>query len=441
MEYLVQLCTPGALHNARDRPKPKCYPKTRVAVRKMLMEWVTGVIDQDALLLWLHGAAGAGKSAISQTLAEEDSQQNLLATFFFSRTDVGRNTVASLVPTLSLQLALAIPETRPLINKAVEQNPLLFSQLLQMQIEQLITHPLSQFANKHPDIIFPRLIIIDGLDECSGQDTQTEIAQAFASACHKVQHLSLRVFFSSRPDEHLKAVFNSNHSIVKNLALDHTFNPDADIELFLRSTLSELKKTHRTKAQIGPSWPEAESLKTLVKKSSGQFIYAATVVKYVSSILHFPTERLDVILGIKPSTDRPFAELDALYKHILSSVADSEIMKQIMGVLFLINSVEFVTLPQSLPTAMTRTAQGLASLLFLSLGDADNCVINLSSILGVSETSDSKGTEEITVLHVSLGDFLLDKERSDSYHVDKSTFFTKFVSHCLRHIKEYTGQS
>ena len=51
---------------------------------------------------------------------------------------------------------------------------------------------------------------------------------------------------------------------------------------------------------LDDSWPSVDILEELVKKSSGQFIYASTVVKYVTSIRHQPVDRLNIVLGVRP---------------------------------------------------------------------------------------------------------------------------------------------
>ena len=77
----------GAAHNSLERQRldaPKCHPNTRVAIIKRLLSWIKGEIDLDALILWLYGAARAGKSAIAQALAEIcEKDRFLLAIFFF----------------------------------------------------------------------------------------------------------------------------------------------------------------------------------------------------------------------------------------------------------------------------------------------------------------------------------------------------------------------
>jgi hypothetical protein len=115
-------------------------------------------------------------------------------------------------------------------------------------------------------------------------------------------HLPLLILVASRPERHLTHSFTTG-SLPKfhtTLALDDTYKPDDDIRLFLTDNFRQVKDTHPMSGYLDHSWPSIDVLEGLVKKSSGQFIYASTVVKYVSSIRHQPADRLNVILGIRP---------------------------------------------------------------------------------------------------------------------------------------------
>ena len=70
----------------------------------------------------------------------------------------------------------------------------------------------------------------------------------------------------------------------------------------------------------------------LVCQSSGQFIYAATVVRFLESNRHQPTAGLKMVLGISPSGNaNPCAELDPLYNHILSSVDNMQLASRVLS--------------------------------------------------------------------------------------------------------------
>ena len=170
MELLQAATAPGAFHNSLERfDPPKCHPHTREAVRKKILEWITKKIDTDALVLWLHGAAGAGKSAIAQTIAEIcDELKLILACFFFSRSAPLRCTSKHLFASIAYQMVQAIPAIRGFVESAVERNPLIFQQSLEHQYLTLIVDSLLSLLTTgiNQQLLLPSHIIIDGLDEC-----------------------------------------------------------------------------------------------------------------------------------------------------------------------------------------------------------------------------------------------------------------------------------
>jgi ATP-dependent Lon protease len=88
MDLLTNSIAPGAFHDSR------------VAVLEHIMSW-TMDFQQICFFMWLYGPAGTGKSAIVQSIAELYHKADLLAaSFFFSRTAVGRNDGSRLIPTL-----------------------------------------------------------------------------------------------------------------------------------------------------------------------------------------------------------------------------------------------------------------------------------------------------------------------------------------------------
>ncbi|PPQ93151.1 hypothetical protein CVT25_010775, partial [Psilocybe cyanescens] len=119
LESLQKHVAHGAFHDSSERfDPPKCHPDTRAAIIKRIMDWISGLNEdtREALIMWLYGAAGAGKSAIAQTIAEIlDSQHFVLASFFFWRSDPQRGMAKLLVTTLAYQLAVKLP-LRPVMD-------------------------------------------------------------------------------------------------------------------------------------------------------------------------------------------------------------------------------------------------------------------------------------------------------------------------------------
>ena len=214
MELLLKASSPGAFHNSRERfDLPKCSPNTRVAVIAKIMDWIIGKVGWDRFIMWLYGPAGAGKSAIAQTIAEMCyAFGSLLASFFFSRSDPKRNNDTSLAATLAYQIALKIPQSRKLIERVVENDPAIFQQTFQAQFNALILEPpmhLSKTAILR-DIQVPYLIIIDGLDECNGPNVQRHILDTISDSealSRSQSSVRLIFLFSSRPEWDINLAF------------------------------------------------------------------------------------------------------------------------------------------------------------------------------------------------------------------------------------------
>jgi len=397
-----------------------------------LMRWIQDLADLKGIL-WLYGPAGAGKSAIAQTIAEMCAQLDLLiASFFFSRTAPSRNHEAHLIASIAYQLALSIPETRPYIESAIQFDPSIFDKSMQTQMETLVILPLEKARSTVARVVadgWPRLIIIDGLDECNGQQVQRSIVHVLCSVLLS-RRVPLILLVASRAEPHICSVFNapeicrSSHHIV----LDDSYHPDADIKEFLLSRFLEVKKCHPLKFYIPDSWPSAKVVDLLVRKSSGQFIYASTVMKYVGSPTHRPTKRLDVILGLTSvPDDMPYKQLDALYTHIFSSVI------HIAGALRILGSMLFVG---SAVSYLTPTF--LENLLCLDEGDVHLYLSDLHSILYVPTPQLNMDDDEIRILHASLGDFLIDKLRSGDYYVDEGKVHADIARCCLHSISMHS---
>jgi hypothetical protein len=396
------------------------------------MDWILGlgVDDQNAVILWMYGPAGAGKSAIAHDIARRcDLEKFLLASFFFSRSDPTRSNAKSLIATIAYQIAINVPGTRVKIAATIEQDPLILTRSLEAQVTYLIVEPLleSLEAGYFNAPTSRRLLIIDGLDECDTPDVQCSILEVIPLLFYEY-HLPLLIIIASRPESHITHSFTTGSlpEFHTTLALDDTYKPDADILRFLTDKFREVKDTHRMRSYLDPSWPSVDVLDGLVKKSSGQFIYASTVVKYVSSIRHQPADRLNVVLGIRSPRhvrEMPFGELDALYMHIFTAVEDIETVLLILG---------FYLLPQT-DFHHSMDIGDLEHLFLLSRGDIKMLLGDLSSLVVVSDFVPC-----IHFLHASLGDFLLDPARSKEFHINLSNIHTVCMHRCFHHNKQCT---
>ncbi|KDR77579.1 hypothetical protein GALMADRAFT_407997 [Galerina marginata CBS 339.88] len=241
----------GALHNSGEvSDQPKCHPGTRIAILEHLKAWATA-LKYIYPIIWLHGPAGSGKSAILRTIAQFLFEQNLLlASFFFFRSATGRNSSDNFIATIAFQLALSVPPTRPYIEAAIERNGLIFSLSLWDQAQALIVSPLLAWCAENPTDDFrrelPRVIIVDGLDECRNSNKQCEILQVLSRILKSIP-IPLAILLASRPEHHIRSEFdlgNLNRASSR-LALDDSYKPDADISKYLIDKFTEIERHHQ----------------------------------------------------------------------------------------------------------------------------------------------------------------------------------------------------
>jgi len=439
-----------AMHTSPEAfERPRCHEKTRVAILQHLRDWVNGVVQLYAKMLWLYGDAGAGKSTIAQTLAEQLNGKQLIASFFFSRNDGSRASHTSLVATIVYQAALAIPGLRILVDEAVMLNPQIFDQNLAAQLKHLLVEPLNTLL-KAPAPSFdtvPSLIIIDGLDECSNPQMQSRILEAFSDALRSCQY-PLKLLVASRPENNISLIVGSPKiaNFATQLALDHKYFPDHDIRVFLQDKFKAIQTTHRLKSFIPTSWPGQSVSEELVHKSSGQFVYASTVVKYIASPDHNPVDRLRIVQGLEQNIsdrDLPFANLDVLYRHMLSKILeeDLDMVLKIISISACKPLYGKANLGYIVRVADEfRDTNVIRSLLNLRGGDVERYLGGLTLIIHFKKYGEpfrDRSGVQVQISHASFTDFLGDKRRSLQYCIGTQGQINALaVQLCLGHLQQ-----
>ena len=189
----------GATHDPQERdPAPRRLPGTRKEVLEKIEKWVKAG-SKGKSIIWLHGPAGAGKSAIAQTVAETCAERDEpAASFFFARTVATRNTLKHLFPTIAVQIAFSAPEKRRRLDKILKDDPCIAERAIGSV--NLVASLFQQDSALASSSRF--LVVIDGLDECQGHDDQ---CRALEQVSHMIntQHLPLRFLIVSRPETHL----------------------------------------------------------------------------------------------------------------------------------------------------------------------------------------------------------------------------------------------
>ncbi|KAF7372845.1 NACHT domain-containing protein [Mycena sanguinolenta] len=310
--------------------------------------------------------------------------------FVFKRGHATRGNAKTLFATIAYQLALAVPWLRASIFKVVENDPSVVVRSIATQMQMLISDPCRAEARR--DAV---TILIDGLDECEGHDTQEEILRAiWNSSCA----IPLRFIVASRPEPHITEVFESSFysGRYRPVNVEQSFR---DVRKYLQDEFTRIRLQHRTMVNIPSPWPSLDVLEDLVEKSSGHFIYAATIIKFIDDKNYRPTQRLTVVQdGNSAGSASPFGGLDQLYMTILDS---SPRQAELIPILCVI-----VNLGLDL--------RQVEQLFELEAGEVRLLLRGLHSVVHVP----SEDYHRIFSHHASFVDFLKNRSRSHRFWVD-----------------------
>ncbi|KAF9539090.1 hypothetical protein CPC08DRAFT_731161 [Agrocybe pediades] len=394
---------------------------THDSIDVSIIDWAKGVADEEInqkSIIWLNGGAGAGKSAIARSVAERCVEQGLLlGSFFFAAGDATRNHVGGLVATLCYQMCKVLPGFRDMVSPLIANDPLIFKSSFGTQFTTLIINPLSSIisASHFRTTNTPRLIIIDGLDECSETMDQKNLLVALQEATRSTT--LIRFLVCSRPENHINAAFGlpCTADIFFKIFLDVDYDADEDIRLYLKDKFKEIKEGHVFKHTLPATWPADETIDDLVEKSSGQFIYASTAIRYIESPKHRPHQRLEAVFNLRPAfKDLPFTQLDALYRHIIYKAEDPSKVLDILAFPLLYRNSDFhITV--------------IEVLLQLEQGDVEVMLADLHLVVVFPDGRFSY----ILFLHKSLADFLSDRQRAGDLYRDPSAVSLQHIARTI----------
>jgi hypothetical protein len=273
---------------------------------------------------------------------------------------------------------------------------------MDVQLKALI---LDAFQYLSPLPLRSYLVIIDGLDECHDRAIQQLILRLLCEMI-TIHKLPLRFLIGSRPESHIRANFDqeSLYTITQRVVLDETFNPGRDIRVFFRDGFAKICAENSFPSHVEQPWPREGIVDLLVQRSSGQFIYAATVLKFVGADFCSPTKQLALVL--KPDVTA-FSDLDQLYTQILSVYPSTVNIVEILGIII---------------ASDEKSPEVIEDILEMEEGELKPVLRGLSSLM--KDEKDEKGAAYVIphFAHASFGDYLFNSSRSRPFHVNRQEY-------------------
>ncbi|TFK36552.1 hypothetical protein BDQ12DRAFT_667704 [Crucibulum laeve] len=379
----------GDASYTRPGPVARCYPGTRLEVIAKIEKWMKDGSDRP--ILWLNGPAGSGKSAISQTIAEL-YKDRICASFFFLRGAGQRSQIQLLIPTLVHQFALSMPKTKEIIEDVLKNEPHIYQQALQYQLERLLIN-LVRAERKGLFKQKKGLIIIDALDECDDKEKMGEFIEAITILCNTPRfQLPFRLLLTSRVEEHIQQQFNDpkTQSVIHYLPLED-FDATEDIQLYLKSRLSTIyKRNCGIMHGISQSWPSTHQLKQLSRNAEGSFIVAFTLVNFIEVEKGHPKDKLEMALNMTDGLDPTYHDVitKALQENEILQDRHPDIFHEVLAVLALAKTPLPIT---AMSIMLQIEAYYIAQIL-----------LGLQAILLIPGNDD----EPVKLFHTSLRDYL-----------------------------------
>jgi hypothetical protein len=411
----------SAFHDALGAA-PACLEGTRTQILDEMSVWMTD--PSSKLVYWLTGVAGTGKTTIAQSVAHMAEERGCLAaTFFFSRTagSAERRRAAAVIPTLIYQLAYRHDIFRDCICRAVSSDRDICERLVVKQAKTLFADALQSSSRPLP---LPLVIVLDALDECD-KENEREGGDLIPVLLHSLDKLpfSVKIFITSRPAPSIKNMFGRAdiHESTIGRALHRDIEQGIvreDIGRYFRHELDRLAKDR----SVPLPFPSDFDFQKLVDRAGHLFIYVRTIVRYVSSEVEDPVDRLaDVLRADVEGASEQFADLDALYTHILACALDdvgrnATAQRDVLASLVLIQ--------ESLPVTALSALAGVEE------RQCKKVLRFLSSVL----LYDDALHEPVRLMHPSFPDFLVSGSRCTDarYFVNSTEYHHVFALRCLQ---------
>ncbi|EFI27817.1 hypothetical protein CC1G_14740 [Coprinopsis cinerea okayama7 len=471
---------------------PKCKPGTRKQVIEDLIDLVVQPPTEGTShkpVVWFSGPAGGGKTCIQREVARRlQAHGKLAATYFFSnraernpgllnklgnasgRYSAGRmlDSVGPFVPTVASQLVLGGSGLEAYVEGAIREDPLIFQKSLAIQAKKLISGPLELWMKgeisrrgdagplhttllkrlspliglKSRDVdgkaqigtTPPDVVLIDGIDEIRDHHERAHLLALLRDLALD-PNFPFRIIIASRPELDIRTILQSPSfkGVVYHVRLE-TYDGSDDIRVYFCDEFSRIRAWHPATASIPEGWPPEPTLELLVMKASGQFIFPATVIKFIDNPRRRPQELLDMVLAHLQLWDRsqeessPLQDLYELYDLVLRQPdVDRNLLKRLLHAITAISS----------PASYINSPEFLDGLLSFAPGTSSIALCDLHSVLNIPTQEQATGKTKnrfIFFHHKTMLDYLHSPTlTSDLYQSPRDTHLYLAVR-CVEHM-------
>ena len=247
--------------------RPHCLENTRISIREEIDDWVQNTKSPNVFLLL--GGAGAGKSTISTTIAEEFRRKDSLGChLFFLR---GKSDPTTVIRTIAHNLAVYNQNIAQCIEDALKDKGELISATLDTQFNTFLYIPLHQsHINSRPI-----LIVLDALDECGMQNTRRALITLFRDKLSTLP-TNYRFLITGRPEEDISSLSHSSNFRIVRLN-DH--DGTDDVHLYIDIELDKMRESRMIDVEDELEFDNVK--RKLGETADGLFIWASTAIRII----------------------------------------------------------------------------------------------------------------------------------------------------------------
>jgi hypothetical protein len=382
-----------------------CTDGTRVKILEDITKWANDRSLASPRVFWLTGQAGSGKTTIAYTVAKRfeeggstDQRTVLGGNFLCSRQFQETQAQTRILPTIAYQLAHKCKSYANALHVSDKFDAV--NHDISSQMKGLLVEPWQLSEAIEATELTPYLIIIDALDEIEGNGGSAFL-RSLLLAINEYDLRGLKFLVTSRSDPKVAALCESFASeAVCRLQDVPIKEAESDIETYLKTQLPELAGSQEF-AELG-------------HRAGGLFIYAATVVKYLTPLDSITVkEQTEMLSDFLSKSYEPASSSDATF------LVD-ELYRQIMCDAFSMLSGKVLTrrlrtLYTFLCTAERTSASIVAAL--VPDGDEEAARAVLRDLHAVLYTQD----DQVFWYHASFPDFIFTQARSN-FCIDKKDF-------------------
>ncbi|KDQ15294.1 hypothetical protein BOTBODRAFT_297585 [Botryobasidium botryosum FD-172 SS1] len=412
--------------------KDTCLENTRTTVHDDIVKWVHDVPKQGLNQpFFLAGIAGSGKTAVASTLASEFEELGYLgAAFFFKRLDADASTLRLLFSTLARGLAAHDEGVKSAVVAVLSGDSTLATADPSRQLQRLFLTPCQSAPDGGP---LP--IIIDAIDECTDQNQLSEFLKGFPSLPPR-----FRVILTGRRGLDIS---NNLEGLARIYELPYA---GKEITRDISSYLTYRLRPIGLKEGLGDEWPSDDDLIQLEKLSSGLFVWARTVCDLLeeSSV---PQTRLEELLSDRTLTH---SDINDLYSAILKGLLFKRKVKDEKGVWREgevwkedeIRDAYFAYMGIIVTARNPLSADAIDSILTPPKGEEKlKLRLNASKFLGkfgvlLDGVGSGRSETPVTTLHFSFPEFLVSKEASEIFYINKTRRNAKLAWACFRQLRK-----